>query len=69
MDHYELGEVLGQGSSAVVKRCTHKLTQKEHAVKVVRTSDEEIVRITEQEFDIMSSLPSHPNILKVFELF
>ena len=36
---YDLGEVIGQGSTAVVKKCKNKQTEKEFAVKVVRTTD------------------------------
>lgn len=37
--------MLGQGSTAVVKRCVKKSTGEHFAVKIVRTSDEEVVRI------------------------
>lgn len=40
---YEKKNKLGEGTSAVVRRCIEKRTGKAFAVKIVRTRDEEII--------------------------
>jgi hypothetical protein len=35
--------ILGEGSHAVVKKCVHKKTGKEYAVKILRSGDEELI--------------------------
>lgn len=40
---YEEGNYLGEGCSAVVKSCKHRITGKEYAVKIMRNFDEERV--------------------------
>eukprot|EP00826_Nyctotherus_ovalis_P059986 TRINITY_DN8389_c0_g1_i1.p2 TRINITY_DN8389_c0_g1~~TRINITY_DN8389_c0_g1_i1.p2 ORF type:complete len:131 (+),score=35.81 TRINITY_DN8389_c0_g1_i1:462-854(+) len=65
---YELREVLGQGVSGLVKKCVNKKTGELFAVKMVRTSDIEIVKAIKNEFQLQKEL-SHPNIVKVYELY
>ena len=45
---YEELEVLGEGTVGLVKRCTRKSDDKEFAVKIVRTNDEEIIMMVHQ---------------------
>ena len=42
-DHYQLGVKLGEGGQSVVYECQSKMTGKEFAVKVTRSSNEEII--------------------------
>lgn len=68
---YEItNEVLGQGTSAVVKRAIRKDTPRiQAAVKVMRTyGDEELCETVRKEFEIVKSL-RHPSIVEVYDLF
>ena len=40
-----------------------------YALKVVRSDDEEILKITEKEFELMFSLEPHKNIIQVYDIF
>lgn len=42
---FEKKQKLGEGTSAVVRKCVEVSTKKEYAVKIVRTRDEEIVSL------------------------
>jgi len=61
-------ETLGEGTSAVVKRCTSKLTGKEFAVKIIRTDDLELTQVFKKEYQVLKKL-NHINIVKVYDLF
>jgi tRNA A-37 threonylcarbamoyl transferase component Bud32 len=65
---YELFEILGEGTTGVVKKCINKITRQPYAVKIVRTNDTEIIKTIKNEFLIQKEL-SHPNIVRVYELF
>lgn len=58
---FEIGEVLGTGSMAVVRRAVRTSDRKEVAVKCVSSQDEEHRRFTREEYDLMRKL-SHPAI-------
>eukprot|EP00112_Aurelia_sp_Birch-Aquarium-sp1_P013891 Seg2976.3 transcript_id=Seg2976.3/GoldUCD/mRNA.D3Y31 product="Phosphorylase b kinase gamma catalytic chain skeletal muscle/heart isoform" protein_id=Seg2976.3/GoldUCD/D3Y31 len=74
---YEPKETLGSGLSSVVRRCIHKETQKEYAVKIIdRYSDkgkamkgrdeEQQVRT---EIQTLSKVAGHPNIIKLVDVY
>lgn len=59
-------EKLGQGCIGTVVKCEHKLLQVQRAAKIIRSSDEETVMISKNEYSLLKSL-DHPNIVKVFD--
>uniref|UniRef100_A0A2K5IW60 phosphorylase kinase n=1 Tax=Colobus angolensis palliatus TaxID=336983 RepID=A0A2K5IW60_COLAP len=79
-ENYEPKEILGRGISSVVRRCIHKPTSQEYAVKVIDVtgggsfSPEEVRELREatlKEVDILRKVSGHPNIseMKRGELF
>lgn len=69
-DVYELGEILGEGTSSVVKKCylMNDPDRKPMAVKIMRTDDEEKMNAAKSEFNLMKKL-NHENIVEVKEIF
>ena len=69
---YEMGSTLGTGGFGDVKKCTHKESGAERAVKIFRKDlipqDQLESGSFFQEIEILRSL-DHPNIVKVFEFF
>lgn len=69
---YEMGKTLGTGGFGDVKKCTHKESGAERAVKIFRKDlipqDQLESGSFFQEIEILRSL-DHPNIVKVFEFF
>nr|XP_051684886.1 death-associated protein kinase 3 isoform X1 [Oryctolagus cuniculus] len=73
-DHYEMGEELGSGQFAIVRRCRQKGTGKEYAAKFIKkrrlsssrrgVSREEI----EREVSILRCV-RHPNIITLHDVF
>lgn len=73
-DHYEMGEELGSGQFAIVRKCRQKGTGKEYAAKFIKkrrlsssrrgVSREEI----EREVDILREI-RHPNIITLHDIF
>lgn len=68
LDAFNVLEVLGQGSCAVVRRARHVKDGQEVALKTVRTDDEEIVEITRREYEMLRSI-DHPHIVRAFDFF
>jgi serine/threonine protein kinase len=67
-DAYTMLECLGQGSLSVVYRAIQKASGQEVALKIVRTTDEEVVSTSRQEFLLLQRI-QHPNIVRVFDFF
>eukprot|EP00931_Biecheleriopsis_adriatica_P082773 TRINITY_DN56231_c0_g1_i1.p1 TRINITY_DN56231_c0_g1~~TRINITY_DN56231_c0_g1_i1.p1 ORF type:complete len:336 (+),score=48.97 TRINITY_DN56231_c0_g1_i1:77-1084(+) len=65
---YEVLEILGHGSSSLVKRGKLRASDKEVALKIVRSSDPEHQQMARNEFDLIRHL-DHPNITKVHDFF
>ena len=65
---YAILDFVGEGTNALVKQCINRETQKLYAVKIIRTSDIELIKAIKSEFYIQKSL-SHQNIVKAYEMF
>jgi serine/threonine protein kinase len=59
-------EQIGEGGSAVVKRCLRKSDNVYLAAKIMRKYDSEKEENSRREFDLLYSL-SHPNIVEAYE--
>lgn len=71
-DEYQLGNRIGRGGFAEVRRCTHRHTGLMRAVKIYYKNQfpEEYVKSGGLELEIkMFRLIDHPNIVKVYEFF
>ncbi|XP_034032342.1 death-associated protein kinase 2 [Thalassophryne amazonica] len=73
-DFYEIGEELGSGQFAVVKRCTEKSTNLEYAAKFIKKRQSRVSRRgvrreeIEREVDILQQL-QHPNIISLHDVY
>eukprot|EP01136_Pigoraptor_vietnamica_P030704 Opistho-1_new@90312 len=69
-DLYEPGDVLGHGLSSVVRKCMHKETREQLAVKIIDRNDE---RLDEEaivnEIRVLQALRGHPNIIYLRDAF
>jgi len=63
---YDMGEVLGQGHFAVVRRGRHRETGEEVAVKAIAKGGTANVR---SEVEILRRIGSHPNIVALKDVF
>ena len=61
LQEYELCEEIGQGSYSICKRCIHKATKVEFAVKIVYKSKREC----DEEVKILLRYGQHPNIISL----
>ena len=70
VDIYRMGNALGKGAFAEVKKCEHKATRQDRAVKIYRkdANRPELRANIMREFDILRTL-DHPNIVGIFEHF
>lgn len=57
-------ELIGEGSYSVCKRCTHRETGKEYAVKIMARSPR-----ADREIDMLMRCQGHPNIVRLFDVF
>lgn len=67
-ERYELLKALGQGTTGVVYSARRKADGRQVALKTMRTTDEELVRIAHQEFTLLSSI-RHPHIIQALDFF
>ncbi|XP_063804664.1 ribosomal protein S6 kinase alpha-5 isoform X2 [Pseudophryne corroboree] len=66
--HYELDlkdKPLGEGSFSICRKCLHKKTQQEYAVKIISKRMESN---TQREMAAMRLCESHPNIVKLLDV-
>ncbi|XP_078261881.1 ribosomal protein S6 kinase alpha-2 isoform X1 [Rhinoraja longicauda] len=64
-DGYELKEDVGVGSYSVCKRCVHKVTTVEYAVKIIDKSK----RDPSEEIEILLRYGQHPNIITLKDVY
>ncbi|XP_048468974.1 ribosomal protein S6 kinase 2 alpha-like isoform X1 [Rhincodon typus] len=64
-DGYELKEDIGVGSYSVCKRCIHKTTNMEYAVKIIQKSK----RDPSEEVEILLRYGQHPNIITLKDVY
>ncbi|XP_059504474.1 ribosomal protein S6 kinase alpha-2 [Stegostoma tigrinum] len=64
-DGYELKEDVGIGSYSVCKRCVHKLTSVDYAVKIIDKSK----RDPSEEIEILLRYGQHPNIITLKDVY
>lgn len=64
-EEYELKEEIGLGSYSVCKRCVHKATQQEYAVKIIKKSGRDV----KEEIEILLRYGNHPNIISLRDVF
>lgn len=55
-ERFEELNVLGEGTVGLVKKCMEKSTRKFYAVKIVRTTDEEILENMINEFNHLKNV-------------
>ena len=72
---YKLGSELGRGTYATVRRCTHRTSKQEFAVKIIVYSGmaqgwevEELIKNAKNEAAMQREL-DHPNVIKVYDHF
>ncbi|XP_078504843.1 ribosomal protein S6 kinase alpha-2 isoform X1 [Lissotriton helveticus] len=64
-DGYEIKEDIGIGSYSVCKRCVHKSTDAEYAVKIIDRSK----RDPSEEIEILLRYGQHPNIITLKDVY
>ncbi|NXM40449.1 KS6A2 kinase, partial [Gymnorhina tibicen] len=64
-DGYEIKEDIGIGSYSVCKRCVHKATEMEFAVKIIDKSK----RDPSEEIEILLRYGQHPNIITLKDVY
>uniref|UniRef100_UPI0037E94D41 death-associated protein kinase 2 isoform X2 n=1 Tax=Semicossyphus pulcher TaxID=241346 RepID=UPI0037E94D41 len=73
-DFYEIGEALGSGQFAIVKRCVEKSTGVEYAAKFIKKRQSRASRRgvrreeIEREVDILQQI-QHPNVIALHDVF
>uniref|UniRef100_S4RBU4 Ribosomal protein S6 kinase A3 n=1 Tax=Petromyzon marinus TaxID=7757 RepID=S4RBU4_PETMA len=65
-DGYELREDIGVGSYSVCKRCIHKTTNMEYAVKVIIDKSK---RDPSEEIEILLRYGQHPNVITLKDVY
>ena len=66
---YTLDKKLGSGGFSEVRLCKHKATGKEFAVKIIKFKNKNDFKKIKDEIEIMQSMPDHPNIAGLIDLF
>jgi len=66
--HYDIREILGDGTSGQVRRAIHRQSGKEYAVKVISLRQHLDLTSMEQEVTMMQSL-DHPYIVQLMDVF
>lgn len=64
-DDYEIKSELGVGSYSICKKCVHKVSKKEYAVKIVEKNKKDI----QEEVEILLRYGHHPNICTLRDVY
>ncbi|XP_062319253.1 ribosomal protein S6 kinase alpha-2 isoform X2 [Osmerus eperlanus] len=64
-DSYEIKEELGLGAFSICKRCVHKITSVEYAVKIIDRAKKD----PSEEIEIMLRNGQHPNIITLKDVY
>ena len=68
---YQFGDSIGQGAFGLVRKCAHKASRKEFAIKVMAKRQIEkqkiYVQLLQNELSILGE-KSHPNIIRIVDL-
>lgn len=69
-DHYQIGQLLGQGAFGEVRKCINRKSRVIRAVKLIKkeSMNKEEEQSFKYEISILKRL-DHPNILKLYEIF
>lgn len=67
---------MGKGLSSVVRRCIHRHTGEEFAVKIIDLAGDDLVdeeglnqrQLVKREVDILNRVSGHPNIVTLIEV-
>ncbi|XP_006824119.1 ribosomal protein S6 kinase alpha-3-like [Saccoglossus kowalevskii] len=65
IDEYDIKEEIGQGSYSVCKRCIHKATGQEFAVKVIDKNKRDV----QEEVEILLRYQNHPNVISLRDVY
>lgn len=67
---YKIGQTIGEGSYAQVKRAKHRETGEKVAVKVMakKRMSKDDIKCLEQEIEILKQV-EHPNIVRLIDVF
>jgi len=72
-EKYETKEEIGTGVSSIVKRCIHRKTFEEFAVKIIDVSyvdeNDDLVDSVMREIEILKKISNHSNIITLVEVF
>eukprot|EP01135_Chromosphaera_perkinsii_P001000 Nk52_evm14s156 gene=Nk52_evmTU14s156 len=66
---YTLDKKLGSGGFSEVRLCRNKVTGKDYAVKIIKFKSKNEFKKIKDEIEIMQSLPDHPNIAGLIDMF
>nr|XP_056706681.1 ribosomal protein S6 kinase alpha-5 isoform X1 [Euleptes europaea] len=67
--HYELDlkeKPLGEGSFSICRKCLHKKTSQEYAVKII---SKRLEANTQREITALKLCEGHPNVVKLYEIY
>lgn len=65
LDEYDLQEDIGLGSYSVCKRCTHKATGQDYAVKIIKKNTKDV----REEIEILLRYGHHSNVITLRDVF
>jgi serine/threonine protein kinase len=65
-EHYNVFEIIGDGTTSVVYRGTRKADGGSVALKTMRTNDDEVGEVLRNEYDVLTQL-AHPNIIRALD--
>lgn len=65
-EDFSVMEVLGQGSTGLVRRAVCRADGRHVALKIVRSDEEEVLATAQHEYELLRRL-EHPNIVKAYD--